>query len=45
MYAIRKLLRAGLEAKAQETIKEWAAAHDNGQAIVDALYSLIKKYK
>ncbi len=45
IYNVPGAVRAGLEAKAQETIKEWAAAHDNGQAIVDALYSLIKKYK
>lgn len=44
LYRVPADVRSKMEAAADETIMEWAASHENGQAIVDALYSLIKKY-
>jgi TRAP-type C4-dicarboxylate transport system substrate-binding protein len=45
IYQVPAEVRAGLEAAAKATIKEWADARGNGQGIVDAIDSLIKKYK
>lgn len=44
IYNVPAATRAAMEAAAEETIEEWAAAHEDGQAIVDALDSLIEKY-